>query len=108
MFFHELLDAVLISFDGSAHLRADLIVFLAADLFVPPHPLYQVRAIEFRPEDFGHRAVGAAVVLQQFFKPVFGLRVADGKCRRLKRLGEDVRDAVFIAVDRRFVVCASL
>ena len=86
MLFHEVLDAVLISFDARAHLRADLVVFLAADLRVPPHSLDQIAAIRIRAEDFGHRAVRLAIVLQQLFEAVFGLRIADGERRRFERL----------------------
>ena len=80
-----------------------------ADLRVPPDALGQVVLIEtLGPEDLGHRAGGAAVVLEQLLEPVLRLGVADRIRRILERRGVDVRDAELIAVEgrRRFVARA--
>src|SRR5256714_15494037 len=76
MRFHKRADAVLIRLDAGAHARADLIVTLTTDGLVPPESLNHVLAVILRPEDFGHRAVGAAVNFWPFFQTGFRPPVA--------------------------------
>src|SRR5690349_14855895 len=103
MLFHEGANAVLIRLDAGAHAWADLIVTLATDLGVPPDALNHILPVIVRPEDFRHGAVGAAVIFEQFFEPVFGLRIADRVTGRFERRREDVRDAEFVAIEGRFI-----
>ena len=104
MLLHELLDSRLICLDRCPHFRADLPIFLPADLRVPPHTLNQIVLEIFRPKDLGHRASGLAIILQQFLQPVFRLRVTDRKQRRLESRGKDVRNPEFIPVNRRLLL----
>ena len=95
---HELLDPRLVRLDHRARFRAELAVFLAADLLLSEQAHDEVGTVVAGAEDLRHRAIGAAVVLQQLLQPVFGLGVADCESRRFERRRVHVRDAELIAV----------
>ena len=54
------------------------------------------------PERLAHRAGGAHVLLEQFFEPIGGLRVAVAEAGAFGRGGKDVRRAELVAIDRDF------
>ena len=92
MLLHEVLDAILID-SITAHLGADLVVPGLADLGVSHGALGDVVLEQRRPGYFGHRAVGASIVLEQLLEAVFSLGIASGISRIFKCRGENVRDA---------------
>ena len=96
---HILPDAGLKRLDDFAAARAQLFVVLFGHQAVTPDALPPIVAEELRAKRFRHGAFGAAVVFQQFFQAVLGLRVARSEGRAGGVRGEDVRHAVFIAQD---------
>jgi hypothetical protein len=66
---------------------------------VLPQALAIIVLNEIGPKGLGHRAFTATVLLQQFFEPILGLRVAHAVDGPFLRFGEDVRRAEWIAED---------
>ena len=81
MLLHELLDARLVGFADGAQVRRQFRIVLAGDLAMTPQPLAVIVCEELRAERFRHGAFGLAVIAQQFFQAVFGLRIAGGESR---------------------------
>src|SRR5215471_5588109 len=90
---HELFHSLLEGFDRSSHFGADLIVLLAADVFVSHHTHCQVVSETFSAYDFRYGARCAPVVLEQLFQAVFGLSVTNSITSPFERRGENVWNA---------------
>ncbi len=97
MLLHELLDARLVGFANGAQVRRQFRIMLPRHVAMPPEPLAIIVADELGAERFRHRAFGLAVIAQQFFEAVFGLRVAGAERCPRGRGGINVRHAKLIA-----------
>ena len=97
MLLHELLNARLVGLANGAQVRRQFRVVLAGHVAMPPQALPVIVVDEFGAERFRHGAFGLAVVAQQFFEAVFGLRVAGAERRPRGRGGINVRHAELVA-----------
>ena len=97
MLLHELLDARLVRFADGAQVRRQFRIVLAGHVAMPPQALPVIVGDELGAERFRHGAFGLAVIAQQFFQAIFGLRVAGAERRARGRGGINVRHAELIA-----------
>src|SRR5215831_1291698 len=104
MLAHELLDALLEGFDRGPHLRTNFVVLFAVDFLVPHHAHCQVISEAFGAYDFRYGTGGPAIILEQFFQPVFGLGITNGIRGSFEGLREYMWDAVFVAVNGRSAI----
>ena len=66
---------------------------------VTPDALPPIVAEKLRPESLRHGAFRAAIVLQQLFQAILGLRVTRTEGRARGVLREDVRHPIFVPQD---------
>src|SRR5687767_4063776 len=102
MFRHVFADASLELFDDTADEWTEAVVKLPANFAMLEEPLGRVVTEVISAEDLGHRPVGAAVIFEQLFEPIFGLSVANNESGLRQVGGKDVGNAKRIAVKGRF------
>jgi hypothetical protein len=93
-------NAVLIGGAQSARLGAEFAEASAGDGGVSVAAAANVPLERLFAGDFGQRSGRPAVVAQDRFEPVLGLNEPQSENRPLFALGEDVRDAQIVAMDR--------
>jgi hypothetical protein len=79
MLLHELLDAGLVGVADGPQPGVELMVVLDGDGAVAPHALAVIVEKPLLAEGFGHGALGLAVVAEELFEAVFGLRITGAK-----------------------------